>query len=112
MDPDGDGCRRWLVGRLAAGREGLDDDHAAAAAWTGGRRPNISIGLRLWHGEQFARPRDVVGTGRLGEQAVVAAAVEALRQDVDEEAAAELTGCQGPDLVSRVAVVRIVVVLV
>ena len=63
--------------RLAAGREGLDDDHAAAAAWTGGRRPNISIGLRLWHGEQFARPRDVVGTGGLGEQAVVADAVEA-----------------------------------
>src|SRR5262245_63894409 len=60
-------------------------NHAAAAAWTGGRRPvgtgDISIGrlgLRLWHGEQFARPRDVVGTGSLGEQAVVAGAVEAL----------------------------------
>src|ERR1700751_5153508 len=100
-----------MVGSAAGGREGLDDAPAAAAAWTGGRRPNISIGLRLWHGEQFARPRDVVGTGGLGEQAVVADAVEALRQDVDEEAADELTGCQGHELVSGAAVGAIVLVL-
>ena len=41
---------------------------------------DISIGrlaLGLWASEQFARPRDVVGTGGLGEQAVVADAVSA-----------------------------------
>ena len=37
--------------------------------------------------------------------------MEALRQDVDEEAADELTGCQGHDLVSRAAVGAIVLVL-
>jgi hypothetical protein len=57
-----------LAARLAAGREGLDDNHAAAAARTGmreGRRlvgiGGVSIGrlaLGLWDGEQFARPRD------------------------------------------------------
>src|SRR5207237_9673004 len=44
----------------------------------------MSLGVRL--------PRDVAGTGSLGEQAVVADAVEALRQDVHEEAADESGG--------------------
>ena len=58
-----------------------------------------------------ARPRDVVGRGRFGEQPVVADAMEALRQDVAEEAADELTGCEGHDLVPRAAVSAIVLVL-
>jgi hypothetical protein len=45
--------------------------------------------------EQLARPGDVVGTGGAGEQAVVADAVEAAGEDVDEEAADELVGRQG-----------------
>ena len=68
------------------------------------------LALGLWASEQFARPRDVVGTGGLGEQAVVADAVEALRQDVAEEAADELIGCKGHELVSCAAVGAIVLV--
>ncbi len=44
--------------------------------------------------EQLAGACDVVGAGGLGEQAVVADAVEALGQDVDEEAADELVCCE------------------
>src|SRR5256886_15992893 len=83
------------MARRRAGGEGLDDDHAAADTWTcrivviG----SISIGrfaLRLWRNEQFADARDVVGAGGVGQQAVVADAVEPLGQDVDEEWADEL----------------------
>src|SRR6266446_4903728 len=78
--------------RRRAAREGLDDDHAAAATWTCRLVVIGSIGigrlaLRLWRSEQFADARDVVGAGGLGQQAVVADAVEALRQDVNEESA-------------------------
>ena len=50
------------------------------------------LGLCGGHVEQTARPGDVIGARAAGEQAVVADAVEALRQDVDEEAADELAG--------------------
>jgi hypothetical protein len=50
--------------------EHLDDDHAAAAAWT---RRLVVIGgligglvLWLWRGEQFAGAHDVVGAGGFG----------------------------------------------
>src|SRR6266404_6184287 len=118
---DGNGCRRWLRARLAALREGLDDDHAAAAARTwmrAGWRLGViggscigGLGFGLRDGEQFACPRDVVGTGGFGEQPVVADAMEALRQDVAEEAADELVGCEGHELVARTAVGTIVLVL-
>ena len=53
--------------RLATGRKGFDDDHAAAAARTrmrdGRRLVGTAIvvrqGLRFWHGEQLARSRKV-----------------------------------------------------
>jgi hypothetical protein len=58
--------------RRRAAPEGLDDDHAAAAAWARmrERRRFIGIdgvwiaGLGLRHGriEQLTRPRDVLGT--------------------------------------------------
>jgi hypothetical protein len=81
--------------RLAAGRKGLDDDHATATARTrmrGGRRlvgtaVVVREGLRFWHGEQLARSRKVFRARRLGQKSVVTNAMEALRQDVDEEAA-------------------------
>src|SRR5437660_4519333 len=81
--------------RRRAAREGLDDDHAAAATWTCRLVVIGSIGigrfaLRLWRSEQFADARDVVGAGGLGQQAVVADAVEALRQDVNVESAVEI----------------------
>src|SRR6185436_18069485 len=88
--------------------EALDDEHAPAAAWTGRL---IAIGCfigwfvaELWRGEQFAGACDVVGdAARFGEQAVVADAVEALGQHVDEEAADELVGCERHRLVSVAA---------
>src|SRR2546429_9893021 len=80
------------MARRRAAREGLDDDHAAAATWTCRLVVirSISIGrfaLRLWPHEQIADARDVVGAGGLGQQAVVTDAGEALGQDVGEESA-------------------------
>ena len=74
--------------------------------------PPSSFGmvLRFWHGEQFARSRDVVGAGRFGEQAVVTNAMEALGQDVDEEATYELACCERHALVPHSAVGAIVFV--
>ena len=43
-------------------------------------------------GEQRAHAGDILGADAAGEQAVVADAVKAGRQDVDEEAADELAG--------------------
>jgi hypothetical protein len=65
---------------------------AIAAAVIGG------VVARLWCGDEFAGAGDVLGTRAAGEEAVVADAVEAMRQDVDEEAADELVGCEGHDL--------------
>ena len=59
--------RRGLVGLSAIGTPGL--------------------GLCRKHVELTARSGDVVGARAAGEQAVVADAVEAARQDVDQEAA-------------------------
>ena len=56
------------------------------------------IALRLRCVEQLAGSRDVVGAPGAGEQAVVADAVEAVRQDVDEEAADELACGEGHHL--------------
>ena len=83
------------MARRRAAREGLDDDHAAAATWTCRLVVIDSIGigglaLGFWPSEQLAGTRDVVGGGGLGQQAVVADAVEALGQDVDEESTDEL----------------------
>src|SRR6476659_8494150 len=94
--------------------EDLDDDHATAAAWTswfagigGGGGP----AFRFCNGEQFTRMYDVVGASAFGEQAVVADAVEALRQHVDEEAANELVGGERHALVSITALDAVVLPL-
>ena len=87
------------MARLAAAREGLDDDHTAAAAGTWPRQHARLVGfwrglgyLGLlwagWDGEQVACACDVGSTVAIGEQSVVADAMEAVRQDMDEEAAA------------------------
>ena len=75
-------------------REDLDDDHATAAAWTR-RLAGIDSGtgrltFRLCISEQLTGACDVVGAGAAGEQAVVADAVEAVRQNVDQEFADDL----------------------
>src|SRR5579863_7542696 len=82
--------------------ERIDDDHLAAATWAsaGGRRCfGLVVGLgalalaRLsGRGEQLANALDVVGPNGAGDEAVMADAVEASRQDVQEEAADELGG--------------------
>src|SRR6266536_3836510 len=106
--------------RRRAALESLDRDHASAAARTGMRGgwrlvgiDDIRIGivvLRHWHGEQLASACDVVGAGRSGEQAVVADAVEAFGQDVDQETADELAGGKRHPLVSGPAVDAIILV--
>src|SRR5271155_5669646 len=102
-----------------AALEDLDDDHATAAAWARAREGRLvaimmigigSLALGLLATEQLAGAIDVVGAGGLGEQAVVADAVQALGQDVDEEAADELVYCERHDLVAIGAFESIVLV--
>src|SRR5438445_11800090 len=104
--------------RRGAALENLDRDHAAAAAraemrWScrlvGIDRTRIGIVvLRHCDGEQLAGPRDVVGAGRSGEQAVVADAGEAVRQQLEKEAADELGGGAGRGLLARPVVGTVV----
>src|SRR4051794_5092187 len=90
-----------------ATRECLDDDHAAAAVCTGMRVVAIGsisgLGLALLDGEQLAGVRDVVGAGSPGQQAVVADAMEATRQHMDQKPPDELVGCKRHALVSIMA---------
>src|SRR3989442_15028683 len=93
------------MARRRAAREGLDDDHAAAATWTCRLVVIRSIGiggfaLGLWPSEQFAGARDVVGAGGLGQQAVVAGGGEALGQEEVEESGGETVFGKGDSLVS------------
>ncbi len=59
--------------------ESLDDEHAAAAARASRLvaicSSAIGLAMERRRGEQFSRARDVVGTGGLGEQAIVAVAL-------------------------------------
>jgi hypothetical protein len=76
--------------------ENLDDDHAAATAWAWRSRIFCCDGsnrLRRWlwrNREQFSRTREIYFTATAGEQAVVADAVEALWEDMQEKAPDEL----------------------
>src|SRR6266567_7044481 len=88
------------MSRRASALEGLNDDQAPAAARA---RMRERLGFSLARGagiagldmgcldvEQLTRLRDVVGASGVCEEAVVADAMEAAGQDVDEEAADEL----------------------
>ena len=86
-----------------AALEDLDNDHATAAAWARAREGRLvaimmigigSLALGLLATEQLAGAIDVVGAGGLGEQAVVADAVQALGQYVRQKAPNELAGRQ------------------
>src|SRR6185295_13078250 len=82
---------------LAAAREGLDDDHAAAAARAWLRqhaqllRFGGAVGLVRRHagrpGEQLAGARDVGRAMAIGEQSIVTDAMHALGQHMHEEVA-------------------------
>src|SRR5271167_3541587 len=104
--------------RLAA-FESLDNDHATTAVRTGMCAGRLFIGgvgrgmaglILASRIEQHSRPRDVLDTLGAGEQAVVADAVEAVRQDVDEEAPDELVRAERHDLLARAAVGAVVLV--
>src|SRR5271167_948736 len=96
-----------MAGR-AAGLERLDDRHPAAAAWAwvdrffcrgvccGGTVGSLLCRRR----DQFARPRDGLSLAAAGQQPVVPDAVEAVRQDVDEEPADELAWLERHGLVA------------
>ena len=93
--------------------EDLNDDHATATA-----RTRIGECLRLttagavgvtgrvlWSRdvEQLTRSGEVLGAPAVGEETVVADAVETVGQDVDQEAADELVGVERHKLVASVA---------
>ena|SRR5579863_6945138 len=90
---------------LATPREGLDDDHAAAAAWTRHRQSaglsgfGGGIKMLLWvlrRGEQLARTSDIGGAVfAVGEQPVVTDAMQAFGQHMNQETPDELMRGQG-----------------
>ena len=91
---------------LAAGIEGVDNHHTAAAMRAGVRErlPGIGaarlLGRRWGQVQEFTHGFDRFGAIGAGEQAVVTDAVETLGEDVAEEAADELAdverhGCSG-----------------
>ena len=89
--------RRWWGWRRAGllpAREGFDHDHMPAAART--RWPSIRwiferVVLGRWrYREQLSGECDVGFVRSTGEQAIVADAMEALGQDMEQEAADEL----------------------
>src|SRR5215212_7784027 len=89
--------------RCTAG-EDFDDDHATVAAWTS-RLAGIDGGsgrlaFRFGSAEQLTRAGDVIGPDAAGEQTVVTDAVEAVRQDMDQESADELGGSECHDLLA------------
>ena len=63
------------------------------------------------HGEQLARVRDVFGSVAAGEQPIMSDAMEALWQQVDQEAANELVGRQRHRLVAAAPVDPIILPL-
>src|SRR5499425_312870 len=98
---------------LAAGFEGLDDDHPPAAA-----RASIPVFIvptifgaiarlarRSWvgDGEEPAGQCNVVGPVGIGEEAVVTDAMKSIGQDMDQEAADELVGVERHKLIASVA---------
>src|ERR1700746_3285136 len=94
------------MSRRGAALEGLDDDHAAAAAgtWIGrDLRPPAPttaagvVGLRLWRGhvEQLTGAGDVLDAPAIGEEAVMADAMEAIGEHVEKEAAGGIRGDGG-----------------
>ena len=107
-------CRRVGGPRLPPPFEHLDDDHASAAAraW---RAEVVWFGRWIIYGvrrgrEQAAGEREAGLAGATGEQAVVPDAMEATRQDMEQEAADELVGGERHDLLPVGAVATVVLV--
>ena len=91
---------------LASGRDGLDGDHLPAAASRAAAQGlagqgfaavavvagRLGLGLRLRHGEEAAAQRQLAPPVAVGEEAELADAVKAGRQQVQQEAPDELGG--------------------
>ena len=82
--------------------------HGQRSGWCGGTVSSDLFGgrSRRWRVEQPATERELGGAVAVGEEAVVADAMEAVRQGVQQEAADELVGVKGHDL--GLAVVAII----
>jgi hypothetical protein len=83
---------------LAPPPKDFNDSHATTAAGTGWEPiEGLWCFGRLWwrsRGKQFAGTRYVGLAGGTGEQAVMPDAVEAMRQDMEQEAADEFVRCE------------------
>ena len=95
--------------RFLAAPEDLDDAHGSAATGTWFAQGEWDdLGMGSWRGdlfgtldaEQGADHSDVGLAGRTGQQAIMPDAMEAIGQDVDQEAADELGRGQPHDLVT------------
>src|SRR3546814_12327413 len=93
--------------------EHLDDDHDAATA-RAGRSGLCIVGRFLGRGrrdiEQTSRAFEMILAACAGEEAIVADAVESARQGGEEEAADELVGGEGNDLLPSGAGLAIILV--
>jgi hypothetical protein len=93
--------------------EDLNDDHPAAAARTSVRLVvfvtifgSVALSARrgwIGYAEELTGQCDIAGPVGVGKQTVVTDAVEAVGQDVDQEAADELIGVERHELVASVA---------
>ena len=103
---------------MLSAREGLDDDHrgAAVSAHEGGPGAVVigagvaRVSGRRWRGlmQKIASGGDVALTVGVGEQSIVADAMKARGQHVQQEAAHELLGRQAHRFEARVSVFAIV----
>jgi len=100
--------------RLTPALEGLNDDHVSTAAWA--QRAEVVRFVRhigcdgRCDREQPAGVFEMGLAGGACEQAIVTDAVEALRQDVEQEAADKVAGGEGHDLLPVGAVATVVLV--
>lgn len=101
--------------RCAAALEGFDQDETAATAWARLRRWRcFRLGRRrCWRRsvKQTSREGDVVGACGIGEEAVMANAVKAVRQNVKQEAADEVVAVKRYEAVAVLAFTPIVLPL-
>ena len=112
---------RWAT-RRAAARKDFDNDHAAAAARA--RRSVIGRGVwidrivrcrridrRHWGGHQLVGSRNIGLAAGAGQQTVMADAMKALWQNVEQEAPDKLVGAECHCAVPRPPIAAVVFVL-
>ena len=111
---------RWAAG-CGAARQDFDNDHAAAAARA--RRAMIGRGVRIgcvvcwrrldlrdWGADKLLGARDVGFAAGARQQPVVADAMKALRQNVEQEAPDKLVGAERHCAVPRLPVAAVILI--